>query len=77
MINKKIINRLKRVEGQVAALQKQIEDKVPCQKMIPQFLAVKGGLEAAFYEYLETAILDCNAKDKKQLQQLVKFLIKK
>lgn len=77
MSNKMIENRLKRLEGQVASLRKQILDETPCDVVVPQFLAVKGAFNAAFELYVKDALADCTPKDEKKRNQLIGMLIRK
>lgn len=77
MSNTKIKHRLKRITGQLASLEQSIEATAACDAVIPQFLAVKGALDAAFVAYMEDAITQCSTKDKAQIEKLIKILIKK
>jgi len=76
MKNKKVINRIKRLSGQLESLVKRIEVGEDCQQTINQFLAVKGGLNSAFNQYVSEAITECAHKDKPQLEKLIQTLIK-
>lgn len=77
MTQKKISNRLSRIKGQIESLEANIAAAESCEKVIPQFLAVKGGLDAAFAAYMEDAITQCSKKDKAQIEKLIKILITK
>jgi DNA-binding FrmR family transcriptional regulator len=73
-MSKNITNRLKRLSGQLHKLQETIENKQDCAEVIPQFLAVKGGLAAAFETYVKEALDDCQKTDRKKLTNLIKQL---
>lgn len=76
MKNIKVTNRIKRIVGQIDSLLKKIELGEDCEPIINQFLAVRGGINAALNEYLSLAITECTHKDKEQLQRLIKTLVK-
>jgi DNA-binding FrmR family transcriptional regulator len=74
----KIVNRLKRLEGQIAKVREDIEAGTLCPLVMPQFLATKGALEATIHEYLQLAIIDCAENSKpEELSCLLKTIIKK
>ncbi len=77
MSKKLMENRLRRLEGQVASLREKICDDASCETVVPQFLAVKGAFNAAFEEYVKSALSECSAKDAKKRDQLISMLIKK
>lgn len=73
-----IINRLKRIEGQSAALRTALEAETTCEKIIPQFLAVKGGFDASLQEYLKMSLNECvNKKSASEIEQILNLVIKK
>ncbi len=69
-------NRLKRLEGQLKKLSENIESKKDCSDVIPQFLAVKGALAAAYEEYVCLSLEACAATDQKKIKKLISQLIK-
>lgn len=77
MDKKKIENRLRRLEGQVASLRDKITVDASCEVTVPQFLAIKGAFNAAFEEYVKEALMECAVKDSKKRDQLISMLIKK
>ncbi len=70
--NKAIINRLKRIEGQSASLRAVLASGASCENVIPQFLAVKGGLDASLQEYLKQSLAEC--KGKKSVEEMCHIL---
>jgi DNA-binding FrmR family transcriptional regulator len=76
---KHIVNRLKRVEGQLQKLRIDIEGQSPaCSSAVPQFLAAKGALDACVKEYLLTALKECDsAQSQADMQMLVTTIVKK
>jgi DNA-binding FrmR family transcriptional regulator len=75
---KPIINRLRRIEGQVASLQVSLASTQSCTEVIPQFLAVKGALDAALQQYLKSSIADCKeGKSAKEVGAILDLVVKK
>jgi DNA-binding FrmR family transcriptional regulator len=75
---KQISNRLARVDGQLERLQQDIAAGSDCSEVIPQFLAVKGALDASFEAYVQESLGTCVAQgDTERLTQLVSRLIRK
>lgn len=75
---KAIVNRLKRVEGQSASLREALELGQSCEKVIPQFLAVKGALDASLQEYLRVSLEECKGKKSvEEMGQILNLVLKK
>src|SRR4030042_792264 len=59
---KKIVNRFKRIEGQIRGLEKMIEDKAHCLDVLTQVSAVTGAIKKAGTEvvriYLDQCLVD-------------------
>lgn len=53
---KKLLNRLARVEGQLRAIQRLIEQGEPCELVAQQMSAARGGLQRAFVEMIACAL---------------------
>lgn len=73
-MSNRIENRFNRIKGQLTSLQERICAEAPCEDVIPQFLAVKGAFNAAFDEYLKSAIASCGRKDSEKLAQLISLI---
>jgi DNA-binding FrmR family transcriptional regulator len=72
-----IQQRLRRLTGQIEALEAAISTEVPCSEVIPQLLAVKGALDAVVALYLEQSLDRCVTDgDTTQLKTVIKTLIK-
>lgn len=56
---KKLINRLKRIEGQVRGVQKMIESDVYCDDIINQISAIKSALGSVSKSLLEAHLNTC------------------
>ncbi len=75
---KKSINRLNRIEGQIRGLKKMIEDDVYCIDIISQTSSVRSalkGLEDALMEnHLSTCVVSQikNGKEKKAVDEIIK-----
>ena len=67
-------NRLKRLEGQLEKLHQKIADGGDCGDIIPQFLAIKGAVGAAFELYVKESMDSCAKADTKKMSQLIKLL---
>jgi DNA-binding FrmR family transcriptional regulator len=61
--HKKLLDRLARVEGQVRALRRMMEDGRACEDVLTQLLAARSGLEQAGMVILEQHLDDCILKD--------------
>ena len=53
------INRLKRAQGQLAALIAAVEAGADCRNVVTQLTAVRGALDKAGFELISTAMRDC------------------
>lgn len=71
-----IKNRLRRISGQLEKLEKTIESETACSDVIPQFLAIKGAVNAAFLTYIQTSLAECSKSDTETVEELVKYLVK-
>ncbi len=58
-IDKKLIDRLARVEGQVRGLRKMMEEGRACEDVLNQLLAARSGLEQAGMVVLDRHLADC------------------
>ncbi len=75
---KAIVNRLKRLEGQIARVRQEIETEAVCADLIPQLLATKGALDSAIREYVTESLRGCPGKaTAEQTQLLIETIIKK
>lgn len=57
--DKRILDRLARVEGQVRALRRMMEEGRSCEDILTQFSATRSSLESASIVVLERHIEDC------------------
>jgi DNA-binding FrmR family transcriptional regulator len=57
--DKKLQDRLSRVEGQVRGLRKMLEEGRACQDVLTQLLAARSGLEQAGLMVLDRHLEDC------------------
>jgi DNA-binding FrmR family transcriptional regulator len=56
---KRLLDRLARVEGQVRGLRKMLEEQRTCEDVLNQLLAARSGLEQAGLLVLERHLADC------------------
>jgi DNA-binding FrmR family transcriptional regulator len=72
-IQKKIINRFRRIEGQVRGLEKLMEDEAPCIEILTQVSAVTAAVKRAGTEiiriYLEQCMVETSGKSEAERKQ--------
>ena len=56
---KKIVNRFKRIEGQIRGLEKLVEDEAPCLDILTQVSAVTAAVKKAGTEMIRMYIDQC------------------
>ena len=61
--NKKLLDRLARIEGQVRGLRKMMEERRCCEDVLTQLLAARSGLEQASLLILDRHLEDCVLSD--------------
>lgn len=72
------IARLNRVIGQLSGIVKMIEKGDSCDKIAIQFQAVQGALGNCFSNFLQENLEKCLvSKNKKQMEGLLKLLVRK
>jgi DNA-binding FrmR family transcriptional regulator len=71
---KPVINRMRRVRGQLERLEQAVERRESCEDIIPQFLAVKGAINAALAAYLKDSLVHCKRNDAATRDQLISAL---
>ena len=57
----KILNRLRRLEGQVRGLHKMVEEERPCRDILTLLAGVRSALDAAGDQILEAYLNECQA----------------
>ncbi|MBU5362845.1 metal-sensitive transcriptional regulator [Enterococcus raffinosus] len=70
--NRKIVNRLKRTEGQIRGVQKMIDDEKDCIDVITQLSAVRSSIDRVMGIIVAENLKSCleNPETNKELQQL-------
>lgn len=74
MSHKAIINRIRRVRGQLEKLEQAIEQEQPCRDIIPQFLAVRGATNAALSAYFTVSLDECDTQNTEERAALIRAL---
>jgi DNA-binding FrmR family transcriptional regulator len=70
-INKDVIIRLRRLEGQVRGLQRLVEDGSECRDIVTQLAAAKGALDRIGFKLMAAALADADADaDTSELERL-------
>lgn len=76
---KAMLNRLKRVEGQLRGIQRMIIEEKPCQDVLLQLSAARKAMQNACIEILKTNVKKCLAESKSpdldELEKLIATLI--
>ena len=72
---KPVVNRLKRAQGQLAAVTRMVEEGRECKDVVTQLSAVSKALDRAGFAIISTGLEQCLAKqdnsiDKKELEKL-------
>lgn len=58
---RKVVNRLKRAQGQLAAVITAVENDAPCRDVVQQLSAVSKALDRAGFLTISTALRECLA----------------
>jgi len=66
--DKKIINRLRRAQGQLGAVIAMVESGRDCRDVVTQLSAVSSALDKAGFAIIATAMRDCVAEDGSQAE---------
>ena len=81
---KKILNRLKRTEGQIRGIQKMIDEEKECIDIITQLSAVRSSIDRVMGMIVAENLKNCfehpdkNPEDKAQkMEQAINMIIKK
>lgn len=56
---RELINRLRRIEGQVRGVQAMLEEDRDCKEIIQQLLAIKSAVQTTSQTLLEVYAVDC------------------
>lgn len=70
---KKIINRLRRAHGQLAAVIEAVEDDEHCEKVVQQLSAVSKAVDRAGFLVISAALQECLADDDFQQEEIDKL----
>ena len=76
---KKIVARLRKLEGQVRGLERMIEEKADCEAVLMQFSAVKAAFEKVGVLVIGSAIRECieeEISDEPRLDRAIEVLEK-
>lgn len=58
----RILNRLRRLEGQVRGLQRMVEEDRPCREILTLLSGIRSALDATGDAVLETYLTECQAE---------------
>jgi DNA-binding FrmR family transcriptional regulator len=72
--NKELLDRLKRIEGQIRGLQRMIENERSCSEVITQVLAARSALEQVGTQMLDQQLLSCFPGEDPNLETLRRSL---
>lgn len=71
---RRLLNRLKRLEGQVRGLQRMVEEERSCREILTLLSGVRSALDAAGDQVLESYLVKCRAdltSDAMNVEELV------
>ena len=66
---KSVINRLRRAQGQLAAVTRMIEEGKDCKSVVTQLAAVSSALDKAGFAIIATALQECMKQDDPAMDQ--------
>ena len=73
--DKEILDRLRKIEGQIRGLQRMVEEQRDCSDIIVQMLAIRSALEQVGMKLLDQQLYDCFPdSDEANLEPLKKSL---
>jgi DNA-binding FrmR family transcriptional regulator len=75
-MDKAIVHRVSRLQGQLDTLKENITADQACEEVIPQLLAVRGAVQALTAAYLKTALTSCDRTDAAKLDRLIELVSK-
>ena len=58
-VDRRVLHRLRRAQGQLAAVIAAVEDSRPCREVVMQLAAVSSALDRAGVVYLSNAMQEC------------------
>lgn len=83
-VNKSMINRIKRAEGQLRGIQRMMDEGSDCMDIITQLSAVRSSIDRAMGFIVAENLKECIANpsddpdvQEKKMEQAVKMIIKK
>lgn len=68
----KLIQRLKRIEGQIRGLQRMIEAGRGCEEIITQFSSINGALKGAGFLIVKFYLRDCLNRNESSVEKIEK-----
>ncbi|MBD7910170.1 MULTISPECIES: metal-sensitive transcriptional regulator [Clostridium] len=75
--NKDILNRLKRIEGQVKGIQKMVENDICCKDVLVQISAIRSAINKVGSIMIENYACNClSTEDNKENEEELKELMK-
>ncbi|MGC8796045.1 metal-sensitive transcriptional regulator [Thermodesulfovibrio sp.] len=72
----KLIQRLRRIEGQIRGLQRMIESERACKEIITQFASINGALKSAGFLIVMFYLNDCLTRKSDSVENLEKEIEK-
>ncbi len=72
--NTEVLNRLRRIEGQIRGLQRLVDEESECRDIVTQLSAAKGALDRVGFKLMASAL--ANADDETDLDELERLFLK-
>ncbi len=74
---KEILDRLRRIEGQVRGIQKMVEERRGCEAVLTQIISAKTALERVAAEVVTGSLAECMAdKPPREAQQEIARMVR-
>jgi len=74
--NKNVVDRLRRIEGQVRGIEKMFTDERSCVSVVQQIMAVRSALAQAATKILTEESCKCEYQDKpEEMEKILKRLV--
>lgn len=71
-----VIQRLRRLEGQIRGLQRMLEEGAECRDIVTQLAAAKGALDRVGFKLMSSALRECAVDGSADADELERLFLK-
>jgi DNA-binding FrmR family transcriptional regulator len=71
-----VIQRLRRLEGQIRGLQRMLEEGAECRDIVTQLAAAKGALDRVGFKLMSSALRECAVDESADADELERLFLK-